>query len=98
MTLADLGRARQAWVTHSHFGILGGRGDKAAIRARIAELKPVLRTLDELGGRTKDIFMLARLERMKRRDIAALDGMTISGVEKHLGKASVHLFRKFGPL
>jgi chaperonin GroEL len=47
VTLADLGRARQAWVTHSHFGILGGRGDKAAIRARIAELKPVLWTLDD---------------------------------------------------
>ena len=61
-------------------------------------LLEVLRALDELGGRTKDIFMLARLERMKRRDIAALYGMTISGVEKHLGKASVHLFRKFGPL
>ena len=43
VTLADLGRARQAWVTHSHFGILGGRGDKAAIRARIAELKPTIR-------------------------------------------------------
>jgi chaperonin GroEL len=47
VTLADLGRARQAWVTHSHFGILGGRGDKAAIRARIAELKPTLRTLQD---------------------------------------------------
>jgi chaperonin GroEL len=47
VTLADLGRARQAWVTHSHFGILGGRGDRAAIRARIAELKPSLRMLDD---------------------------------------------------
>jgi chaperonin GroEL len=47
VTLDDLGRARQAWVTHSHFGILGGRGDRAAIRARIAELKPTVRTLDD---------------------------------------------------
>lgn len=61
-------------------------------------LGEVLRALDELGTATRDIFMLARLERMKRRDIAALYGMTVSGVEKHLGKASVHLYRKFGPL
>lgn len=61
-------------------------------------LAEVLRALDELGDRTRDIFMMARLERMKRRDIAALYGMTISGVEKHLGKASVHLYRRFGPL
>jgi len=61
-------------------------------------LVEVMRALDELGPRTRDIYLLARLERMKQRDIAALYGMTISGVEKHLGKAGVHLFRKFGPL
>ena len=43
VTLDDLGRARQAWVTHSHFGILGGRGEKAAIRARIGLVKQELR-------------------------------------------------------
>lgn len=47
VTLDDLGRARQAWVTHTHFGILGGRGEKAAIRARIAELKPIVKMLDD---------------------------------------------------
>lgn len=43
VTIGDLGRARQAWVTYSHFGILGGRGEKSAIRARIADLKPHIR-------------------------------------------------------
>jgi chaperonin GroEL len=47
VTLNDLGQARQAWVTHSHFGILGGRGEKSAIRARIAELKPTVKMLDD---------------------------------------------------
>jgi RNA polymerase sigma-70 factor (ECF subfamily) len=61
-------------------------------------LVEVMQALNELGPRTRDIFMLARLEMMKRRDIAALYGMTVSAVEKHLGKAGVHLFRKFGPL
>jgi chaperonin GroEL len=47
VTLDDLGRARQAWVTHSHFGILGGRGQKAAIRARIGQVKQELRATSE---------------------------------------------------
>jgi chaperonin GroEL len=47
VTLDDLGRARQAWVTHSHFGILGGRGEKAAIRARIGEAKQELRAIGD---------------------------------------------------
>lgn len=47
LTLADLGRARQAWATYSHFGILGGRGDRAAMRARIAVLKRELADADD---------------------------------------------------
>jgi chaperonin GroEL len=42
----DLGRARQAWATRRAFGILGGRGNKAAIRQRIAEAKAELRLVD----------------------------------------------------
>jgi chaperonin GroEL len=47
VTLADLGRARQAWVTHSHVGILGGRGDKAAMRDRIGQLKQELHAIED---------------------------------------------------
>jgi RNA polymerase sigma factor (sigma-70 family) len=61
-------------------------------------LKEVMRALGELGERTRDIFMLSRLEKMKHRDIAALYGLTVSAVEKRIGKASVHLARRFGPL
>jgi chaperonin GroEL len=46
VALDDLGRARQAWATQFAFGILGGRGQKAAIRARIAEAKTELRHID----------------------------------------------------
>jgi chaperonin GroEL len=35
----DLGRARQVWATRSAFGVLGGRGERAAIRRRLAEAK-----------------------------------------------------------
>jgi chaperonin GroEL len=42
-TIADLGRARQVWATADTFSILGGRGDKAAIRQRIGAAKAELR-------------------------------------------------------
>ena len=42
VTANDLGRARQAWAARSAFGILGGRGDKAVIRQRIARVKAEL--------------------------------------------------------
>ncbi len=44
-TLADLGRARQVWATADGFSILGGRGEKAAIRQRISEAKAELRAV-----------------------------------------------------
>jgi len=47
VTVDDLGRARQVWITHSHFGVLGGRGDKAAIRERIRQAKLELRGVDD---------------------------------------------------
>jgi chaperonin GroEL len=46
VTLDDLGRARQAWATQTSFGILGGRGDKAKVRQRIASAKTELSTTD----------------------------------------------------
>ena len=59
-------------------------------------LDNTLQTLSELGERTRDIFILFRLEGMKQRDIAALFGVTPSAVEKHVIKASVHLMRTHG--
>jgi chaperonin GroEL len=46
VTLADLGRARQAWAHRTMFGILGGQGDRAQIRARIAEAKVELSNVE----------------------------------------------------
>lgn len=61
-------------------------------------LTEVLKALDELGGRTRDIYLLCRVDRMKQRDIAALYGMTVSAVEKHVAKAGLHLAERFGRL
>ena len=59
-------------------------------------LAEALRALDELGERTRNIFILFRLENMKQKDIAAYYGIAQSTVEKHVVKAVLHLAARFG--
>jgi RNA polymerase sigma-70 factor (ECF subfamily) len=59
-------------------------------------LAEVLASLATLGERTRDIFILFRLENMKQREIAELFGITQKAVEKHVLKAVTHLARVFG--
>jgi RNA polymerase sigma factor (sigma-70 family) len=59
-------------------------------------LNDVWRSLSELGERTRDIFILSRLERMKQKDIATLFGMAQSTVEKHVMRATLHLAERYG--
>jgi RNA polymerase sigma-70 factor (ECF subfamily) len=54
-------------------------------------IQDVLAALAELGERTRDIFILARLENMQHREIAALYGISVSTVEKSMMKAMAHL-------
>lgn len=61
-------------------------------KERLAE---VLACLDELSPRTRDAFLLFRLERMKQRDIAAALGISVSAVEKHIVRAVAHLAERF---
>ena len=59
-------------------------------------LTEVLRSLDELGERTRDMFILFRLENMKQQQIAMLYGCSVSTVEKHVMKATLHLALRHG--
>jgi RNA polymerase sigma-70 factor (ECF subfamily) len=59
-------------------------------------LSEVLACLDELGERTKNIFILFRLEGMRHKGIAAFYGISVSTVEKHVMAAVLHLTRRFG--
>lgn len=54
-------------------------------------LAAVLRALGELDERTRNIFVLFKLENMRQKDIAALYGIGQSTVEKHVMKAMAHL-------
>lgn len=59
-------------------------------------LTEVLACLDELGERTKNIFILFRLEGMKQKEIAAYYGIGLSTVEKHVMAAALRLAKRFG--
>lgn len=54
-------------------------------------LRDLEMSLSELSDRTREIFILSRLENVQHRDIAALHGISISAVEKHVVKAIAHL-------
>jgi RNA polymerase sigma factor (sigma-70 family) len=54
-------------------------------------INDVLDALCELGERTRDIFILARLENVQHREIATMYGISVSAVEKMMMKAMAHL-------
>ena len=58
-------------------------------------IEDVLEALGELGERTRDVFILARLEAMQHREIADMYGISVSSVEKMIMKAMVHLGARF---
>ena len=58
-------------------------------------IQDVLEALAELGERTRDIFILARLENVQHREIAAMYGISVSAVEKAMMKAMAHLGARF---
>ncbi len=51
------------------------------------EVRVISKALDEMEERTRDVFVLCRLEQMKQTEIAEALGISISSVEKHLVKA-----------
>lgn len=57
------------------------------------ELHAVVAALRDLGERTRDVFMLFRIDQMKHGEIAKLYGISISAVEKHVAKAVAYLAR-----
>lgn len=59
-------------------------------------LQRVDAALLQLNERTRDVFVLNRLEQMKNREIAQMLGISESAVEKHMTKALAHLGRVVG--
>lgn len=63
----------------------------AAARESLASLQLALR---ELPDRTRNIFLLYRLEQVGKPEIAASFGISCSAVDKHLMRALAHLVRR----
>jgi RNA polymerase sigma factor (sigma-70 family) len=57
------------------------------------ELHRVHTALLELSARTRDVFMLIRLEQMRYTAVAEMLGISVSAVDKHVAKALAHLAR-----
>jgi len=56
-----------------------------------ATLEEALEALGELNELTRNVFILFRLENMQQKEIAALYGIGLSTVEKHVMRAMLHL-------
>ena len=59
-----------------------------AARARLERVKE---GLSRLSPRTREIFLMHRVEGLKYREIASELGVTVSAVEKHVAKAALFL-------
>ena len=70
--------------------------DPVRVLAGQETLAELVAGLRELGERTRQVFILYRLENMKKRDIADIYRISISAVDKHLLKAMAHLTRRLG--
>lgn len=78
-----------------HPDLIEDRGPERVLLAQ-ESLAEALSALDELGERTRSIYILHRLEKMRHKEIAALLGLSVSAVEKHVIKAVAHLAQRFG--
>jgi chaperonin GroEL len=60
-TLEDLGRARRVWADRANFNIVGGYGDAAAVRERIAVIRKEIPTITDEYERGKARERLGKL-------------------------------------
>ena len=96
-------RSRREKVREAYrFGVLAGEGvgvepiDPERVLAGRQSLGQIAAALREAPERTRSIFLLYRIEQMKKRDIAETYGISTSAVDKHLMKAMAHLWKRLG--
>ena len=99
--LRDRGRREKVREAY-RFGVLAGEGvgveplDPERVLAGRQSLGQIAAALREAPERTRSIFLLYRVEQMKKRDIADTYGISTSAVDKHLMKAMAHLWKRLG--
>ena len=101
--LRDRGRREKVREAY-RFGVLAGDGvgvepiDPERVLAWRQSLGQIAAALREAPERTRSIFLLYRVEQMKKRDIAETYGISTSAVDKHLMKAMAHLWSRLGSM
>jgi RNA polymerase sigma factor (sigma-70 family) len=68
-----------------------GEPDAERVLGAKVELARVMDALNALSEKTRNIFILRRLEQMKCEEIAVFYGISVSAVEQHITKALAHL-------
>lgn len=96
-------RYRRDKVRKDHqLGVIASEGvgveflDPDRVHAGREALGQVAQVLRDLPERTRTIFILYRIESVKKRDIADGFGISISAVDKHLMKAMATLIARLG--
>jgi RNA polymerase sigma factor (sigma-70 family) len=84
---AGIGATEADWVEE--------RAPDRVLQAK-QSLATVVAALRQLPERTRNIFILFRLENMKQSEIADLLGISVRTVEQHVVRASLHLRAQFG--
>ena len=79
----------------NHPALVEDRGPERVLLAQ-ETLEEALKALDELGERTRHIYILHRLEKMRHKEIATLLGLSVSAVEKHVIRAVALLAERCG--
>jgi RNA polymerase sigma-70 factor (ECF subfamily) len=93
-------RARRARTFAEHLAEAAHRDENIEVRSpeRVLQgrqsLRSALTALEELDARTRDVFILHRLEGLKHAEIATLYGVSSSSIEKYMIKALAHLARR----
>jgi RNA polymerase sigma-70 factor (ECF subfamily) len=96
--LRDRGRRRRVREADRHELFDGNRhGGEDFAADRVVEGQERLRragaALLELPERTRNVFVLRRMEGLRYQDVAVRLGISVSAVEKHMARAVAHLMR-----
>lgn len=59
-------------------------------------VEAVVTALNELPDRTRQVFVLCRVEGLRHKDVARRVGVSVSSIEKHMIKAIAHLATRLG--
>lgn len=92
----DYQRRAQVRSSHAHepyedqIHAVADHGSDVVIEGK-QSLELLLAGLRELPERTRNAFLLVRLEQMRYAEVAARLGISVSAVEKHVLKAMAHL-------